>query len=271
MFSPLSSSMALKESTKNRIKDEIIKVVDRVINKRVIDEPFNITELEQERPFHVALLPEEILKGSKFERSFSTSLGQSVWEEIARVIIEAEWGYCKRGQHIEEEIYQSQLRVIQKILNELEHASGGRKPNWKEELKEVDSASSGEKIKISVVVDLYGESKDKKLYCELKSSRPNSDQTKVSKEKLLKLHAMKKGEAFVAFFALPDNPYKTKEAYDWPHPKRWFEMSKPPVVMGKDFWDSIGGDGTFEELIDIFKEAGKITRPQIRKEFLGYK
>lgn len=261
--------MVLKEYTKKKIKDEIIKVVDRVIKKRTIDEPFDIVELEEERPFHVAILPEEILKGSKFERSFVTSLGQSVWEEIAKIIVEEEWGFSKRSEHIEGEIYQSQLRVIQKILNELEHASGGRKPNWEQELKEVEKVASGEKVKISVVMDLYGESKTKKLYCELKSSKPNSDQTKVSKEKLLKVHAMKKGENLVAYFALPDNPYKTKEAYDWHHPKRWFEMNKSPVVMGKDFWDSIGGKGTFEELIEIFKEAGKITKPKIRKEFLG--
>ncbi len=261
--------MTLKDTTKKEIKDEIIRVVDRVIKKRTIDEPFDIKELEEERPFHVALLPEEILKGSKFERSFVTSLGQSVWEEIAKIIIEEEWGYCKRSQHIVGEIYQTQLREIQRILNELEHVRGGRKPNWKEELKEIEKAATGDKIKISVVVDLYGEAKNKKLYCELKSSKPNSDQTKVSKEKLLKIHAMKKYENFIAFFALPDNPYKTKEAYDWPHPKRWFEMDKPPVVIGKDFWDSIGGEGTFEELIEIFKEAGKITKPKIRKEYLG--
>lgn len=260
--------MVLKDETKTRIKDEIVKVVDRVIKRRTIDEPFDMGELEEERPFHVALLPEEILKGSKFERSFVTSLGQSVWEEIARIIIEKEWGIGKRGQHIEGEIYQSQLKTIQKILNELEHARGGRKPNWKDELKEIDQAASGEKIKISVFVDIYGESKSKKLYCELKSSKPNSDQTKVSKEKLMKIYAMKKDENYTGIYALPDNPYKTKEDYAWPHPKRWFEMDKEPVAIGKDFWDSIGGKGTYEELIEIFKEAGKVTKPKIRREFL---
>ena len=260
--------MALKEETKNKIKDEIIKVVDRVIKRRVVDEVFDIKELEEERPFHVALLPEEILKGSKFERSFVTSLGQSVWEEIARIIIEKGWGNAKRGQHIEGEIYQSQLGIIQKILNELEHVRGNRKPDWMEELKEIDKAESGKKVKISVVVDLYGVSKYKKLYCELKSSKPNSDQTKISKEKLMKIYAMKKDENYIGIFALPDNPYKTKEAYAWPHPKKWFEMDKEPVAIGKDFWDIIGGKDTYEELIEIFKEAGKIIKPRIRKEFL---
>jgi len=261
--------MALRNTTKERVKDEIIKVVDRVIKRRTIDEPFNIKELEEERPFHVALLPEEILKGSKFERSFVTSLGQSVWEEIARIIVEEEWGYAKRGQHIEGEVFQGQLKIIQKILNELEHSKGGRKPNWKKELKEIDRATSGNKVRISVVVDLYGKSKDKKLYCELKSSKPNSDQTKVSKEKLMKIYAMKKGEKYDGFYALPDNPYKTKENYNWPHPKRWFETDKEPVIMGKDFWDFIGGKGMYEELLNIFKEAGKITKPKIRSKFLG--
>src|SRR3989338_161013 len=60
--------MVLKDSTKNKIKDEIIKVVDRVIKRRTIDEPFDVKELEEERPFHVALLPEEILKGRSFQR-----------------------------------------------------------------------------------------------------------------------------------------------------------------------------------------------------------
>lgn len=83
--------MTLKSKTKKKIKEEIIKVVDRVIKKRTTDEPFDIKELEEERPFHVALLPEEIIKGGKFERSFVTSLGQSVWEEIARIIVEEKW------------------------------------------------------------------------------------------------------------------------------------------------------------------------------------
>jgi hypothetical protein len=259
--------MALKATTKKKIVEEILRVVDKVIEKRTVDEPFSIKEIEKERPFHAALLPEEILKGSKFERSFVTSLGQSAWEEIARIIIEEELGYCKRGQRIEGEIFLEQLKVIQRILDELEH--GKRKPNWDKEIEEVDKAAYGEKKKIAVVVDVCGESKQLKRYCELKSSKPNSDQSKVSKEKLLKLRAMKKGENYEAFFALPDNPYGTKEAYNWPHPKRWFEMDKSPVIIGKDFWDHIGGEGTYEELIKLFKQAGKITKPKIRKEYLG--
>ena len=49
-------------------------------------------------------------------------------------------------------------------------------------------------------------------FYEIKSSKPNSDQTKVSKEKMLKLVAA--NPANQVYFALPDNPYLTREAYD---------------------------------------------------------
>lgn len=47
-----------------------------------------ISRLQSEatyRPFHTALLSEEIIFWSRFERSFSTSFGQRVIEEVARL------------------------------------------------------------------------------------------------------------------------------------------------------------------------------------------
>ena len=38
------------------------------------------------RPFHTALLSEEVIFWSGFERSFSTSFGQRVIEELARLV-----------------------------------------------------------------------------------------------------------------------------------------------------------------------------------------
>jgi len=41
---------------------------------------------ETNRPFHAALLSDEALFWSRFERSFSTSFGQRVIEEISKVV-----------------------------------------------------------------------------------------------------------------------------------------------------------------------------------------
>lgn len=68
-------------------------------------------------------------------------------------------------------------RVTQ-VLNELEHPPqiGGR----------------GSDVEVQVICDIYVENADekKKLAFELKAPLPNSVQTKVSKEKMLKLNAM---------------------------------------------------------------------------------
>ena len=48
---------------------------------------YRITRNEQTyRPFHTALLSEDVIFWSAFERSFSTSFGQRVIEELARLV-----------------------------------------------------------------------------------------------------------------------------------------------------------------------------------------
>lgn len=99
---------------------------------------------------------------------------------------------------------------------------------------------------------------------------PNSDQSKVSKEKLLKLYSMEPLQIDGTYFALPYNPFKTKENYSWSFPKRWFNMKEDKVVLiGDEFWEKIGGMGTYQSFIDAVNEIGKGYRDRIYREFLG--
>lgn len=110
----------------------------------------------------------------------------------------------------------------------------------------------------------------KKLVFELKAPLPNSDQTKVSKEKLLKLYAMEPLMVDGAYYALPYNPYGKREDYNWSFPARWFNMHDDRVVLiGDEFWNKIGGDGTYRALIDAVNELGPGYRDRIYREFLG--
>ena len=54
---------------------------------------------------------------------------------------------------------------------------------------------------------------------ELKAPLPNSDQTKVSKEKLLKLYSMEPLQIDEAYYALPYNPYGSRQNYSWSFPQ----------------------------------------------------
>ena len=104
---------------------------------------------------------------------------------------------------------------------------------------------------------------------ELKAALPNSDQTKVSKEKLFKLHAMTPRKVAEAYFGLPYNPYGKREDYSWSFPARWFDMrSDPCVLIGEELWDLIGGPGAFAEFVEIVKAVGAEYHRRIYEEFL---
>ncbi len=98
----------------------------------------------------------------------------------------------------------------------------------------------------------------------------NSDQTKVSKEKILKLYSMEPLQVDGAYYALPYNPYGRKEDYAWSFPARCFNMKEDEVVlMGDEFWEKIGGRGTYQSFVDAVNEIGRGYRDRIYREFLG--
>jgi len=99
---------------------------------------------------------------------------------------------------------------------------------------------------------------------------PNSDQTKVSKEKLFKLLAMNPSQIDHAYYALPYNPYGKRKDYNWSFPMRWFDMHQDKsVLIGDEFWDLIGGSGTYAIFIREINLLGKEYKERIYKEFLG--
>ena len=45
-----------------------------------------------------------------------------------------------------------------------------------------------------------------------------------------------------------------------------FDFHNDPVVLiGKEMWDTIGGEGCYEELLDIAREVGKETKDTIQR------
>lgn len=73
-----------------------------------------------------------------------------------------------------------------------------------------------------------------------------------------------------AFFILPYNPYGERQNYDWSFPARWFDMkNNKSVMIGNEFWDFIGGDGTYQLFIEEVNKLGSKYKKIIYKEFLG--
>jgi hypothetical protein len=264
-------------SDKGKIKEAIQEVIqvmmDRVLSRVLIEDPFVIEKHRAARPLYAALVPDEIFKGSHFERRFVTQFG-GAWERLAVVAANAGLGFGTTNYQIRGNVAEGRLNRISQVLNGLEHPEKGKsriRPSWENELSFVLDGK-GEPIPVSIVCDVYAEDKMRnlKFAFELKSPLPNSDITKVSKEKILKLFSMDPIQIDGAFFALPYNPYGRKEDYNWGFPSRWFDMKNDSVVLiGDEFWEKIGGLGTYQAFISAVNEIGSEYKERIYKDFLG--
>ncbi len=254
------------------IKEVVSEMMGKVMERVLISDPFIKEKHRSSKPLYAALVPDEIFKGSHFERRFVTPFG-SLWEKLAQVVALESHGNCQMGYEINGSIGEESLRRIQEILNKLEHSKGKDKikPDWNQELTYIQ-AGGGNLIPVSVVCDIYIHNQESgiRYAFELKAPLPNSDQTKVSKEKLFKLLAMESKVVDYVYYALPYNPYGKKEDYKWSFPMRWFNMHEDgSVLIGDEFWDLIGGEGTYSNFIKEINSLGKDYRERIYREFLG--
>jgi len=266
--------MTNEKEMKESIQSVIKSMMDRVMHKVLVEDPFIKEEHRAKKPLYAALVPDEIFKGSHFERRFVTPFGDA-WEKLAIVAANTGLGYGIRAHTIIGKINSERLRRIQQILDSLEHPEKGKKrakPNWDNELQYVLEGKSEEIIPTTVMCDVYTEDRktNRKYAFELKAPLPNSDQTKVSKEKLLKLYSMEPVQIDGAYYALPYNPYGKRADYSWSFPARWFDMKNDEVVLiGDEFWEKIGGVGTYKAFINAVNEIGKEYKDRIYREFLG--
>lgn len=268
-----TSDKAVRQaSLRNGIQGVVNAMMERVLNKVLYEDPFLSDKFKAEKPLYAALVPDEIFKGSHFERRFVTPFG-SAWEKLAIVAAKHGLGHAEAGYIVHGQIHEERLRRISEVLNRLEHGktnTGRIKPNWNAELDYINKGR-GKQIPISLVCDIHVVAEDtgRKYSFEIKGPLHNSDQAKVSKEKLLKLHAMQPMPVEEAYFALPYNPFGKRSLYTWSHPARWFDMKNDKnVLIGDEFWNKIGGLGTYQTFISSINEIGKVYRDRIYREYL---
>jgi hypothetical protein len=203
-----------KDKIAQAITEVITTMMDRVMQKVLTEDPFIKEKHHSQKPLYAALVPDEIFKGSHFERRFVTPFG-GVWEKLAQVVAKEAHGVCVMGHIITGNIGEERLRRIQEILNRLEHGQKGKDkiaPNWQDELAYIHGGQ-GNPIPLSVVCDLYvnNPTTGQRYAFELKGPLLNSDQTKVSKEKMFKLLSKEPLQVDAAYYALPYNPYGSKK------------------------------------------------------------
>src|SRR5689334_34786 len=187
-----------------KYKTQIAHEFDECISNTII----RLKNEDTYRPFHSALLSEDALFWSRFERSFSTSFGQRAIQEISRLAALA--GGAKECNILREtsvSLKANQLSAINDHVTKIRGGNLSKPVNWARDLREIREASRGRsKIRVvRVISDLWYVRNRINHYISIKTVKPNIDQTAEAKRDLLKLRLGQPN--CKVFFGLYYNPY----------------------------------------------------------------
>ncbi len=216
-------------------------------------------------PFLARLIQDnEKIAAYSFIHSMATTLGMSIYEDISVIIASETSDETFRNYGVGGAISKAQKSTIGNIIAKLRN--GERVANIEEETREVLEASStnGEFQKSGNIADFYMKRGKQEFYFEIKTVKPNIDVFEKSKTKLLEWVARRRKEVKV-FLAFPYNPY---------HPQPYSRFTEVGMMdapndflVGDEYWDFIGGKGTFPELLQTFDEVGKEFKDRLEKKF----
>jgi hypothetical protein len=208
------------------------------------------------KPFHEAIIPQQILRISSFERSFSTKLG-TTFEECAKLIAMQSYRVSKRGYVATGQMPAAAASKIEEIVSQI---GKGSKPNFPQMILEVLQIDDPNWVERPVVADLYLEDEHgNRYFFEIKSPKPNKGQCLEIAERLLRVHAITQENRprVNAYFAMAYNPYGVaRDDYHHSFSLQYLDMENE-VLLGEEFWELVGGEGTFRELLEIYGEVGR--------------
>lgn len=248
--------MALSNHQKQEIKELLQNTLKNKLKKYKRESSY--------MPFLSKLIQDyEKVAAYSFIHSISTTLGMSIYEEVSKIIARPSSQEVERNIKLDGTLSQDQKQVISKIINELRE--GSREANSKNEMNEVLKANSskGKFQKDNRIVDFYMKRNNEEYYFEIKTVKPNIDVFTKSKQKLLEWIARQQ-RPIHAILAFPYNPY---------HPEPYTRFTEQGVVehgteflVAEEYWDFLGGKGTFKELLEIFDDIGKEFKENIQQK-----
>jgi len=181
----------------------------------------------------------------------------TTFEECARLIALQTYIAAERGYSVSGRMPAAAAAKIEEIVSRINE---GHTLDFPALIVEVLQTSDEEWVERPIIADLYLKDKDgREYFFEIKSPRPNKGQCLEVAKRLLRIHAItQKNRPYVnAYFAMAYNPYGTRlEDYRHSFSLQYLDMQNE-VLLGADFWTLIGGEGTYEELLEIYREVGR--------------
>lgn len=229
-------------------KEQIIKL----LQKKLDDKLTNYERESSSMPFLVKIMQEPSqVAAYSFIHSISTTLGQSVYEEMAKIIAISHFDEVQTAYDVTGTLPDDASLLISQILHEYKNKT--RVANKTTEVNEILTLDLTGGKNLTVRADLFLKKGDDEFYIEIKTAKPNIDVFKQSKEKLLTWVALRK-KPVTTIIAIPYNP-------SFPKPYTRFTIQgvldlEKELYVAERFWDFLGGYNTYFEILELFDEVG---------------
>ena len=223
-------------------------------------------------PFHFRLLGKDRMALYSFIQSLNTTFGTSIYEPVAVALAANNFAKAQAQYVVGKTIYDDTQQAIQQIMNNL---STGHDPNKQNEVNLIRRSLTGKVNQLKTVkVDLFVEKTNGEQFLfDLKTAKPNISNFKDFKRTLLEwagIALTQNREANVhTLIAIPYNPYEPEPYQRWTM-KGMLDLPNE-LKVADEFWNFLGGEGTYEDLLDCFEQAGIELRPEIDAYFGKFK
>ena len=221
-------------------------------------------------PFHYRLLGQDRMALYSFIQSLNTTFGTSIFEPVAEALAKTRFVKAQSQYVVGNKISKDAQNEIQDIMNKL--TTGDTDPDKRAEIQRIRAVCQTDSMNRlrTVKADLLVENDTGSLFLfDLKTVKPNKGDFEKFKKTLLDWCAIalaKNPDLDIhTLIAIPYNPYEP-EPY-----KRWTAKGmldlEQELIVADEFWDFLGGDGAYHDLLDCFERVGIELRPEIDQYF----
>lgn len=223
-------------------------------------------------PFHFRLLGKDRMALYSFMQSLLTTFGTSIFEPVAAALAQTKFARVETQYVVGNTIYSQCQQCVQTIINELTIQA---KPNKINELSRLNNSLRGDINSLKPMkVDLFLETETGEQYLfDLKTAKPNKGDFQKYKQTLLEwagiTYTNDKDLKVHSLIAIPYNPYH-------PEPYQFWTLAgmldlEEELMVDKRFWNFLGGEGAYDELLECFESVGIEMRDEIDAYFSRFK
>lgn len=256
------------------LSEEQIESITNVI-KNSLRNKFNTHNPEPAAmPFHTRLLGKDRLALYSFIHSLNTNFGTTIFEPVAVSLATNRFKVVNSQMKSGAQISTNAQFEIQRIMDELTAASNH--PDKQAEIEIIRRVcQEGEIRKVKPTrVDVYLESYEDEIYLfDIKTAKPNKGGFKEFKRTLLEWTAtvlFENPEAKInTLIAIPYNPYAPKPYTRWTM-AGMLDLDNE-LKVAEEFWDFLGGEGAYDNLLGCFEHAGIELMDEIDAYFKQFK